>query len=467
MPAAVTLMVLLVVLLPQPLDAAPAGANWSAYLFNPTHSSRSPASAITVANAPTLAEVWNWVPDPPTHGGQPGPLLFSSPTVWNGQVFIGADTGDFYSLDLRTGGVLWKRFIGFATAKTCAARGFVSTATVAIDPVSLQPTVYVGAADGFLYAMDAGSGLVVWKSLVVDPGTTQNEGFNWTSPAVSRGRVYMGMSSQCDSPLIQGGVKEFDQATGALLATWFSTPPGVLGGSVWSSVGVTNDGRSVLVTTGNSPGATGDSYSIVRLDASTLAKVSSWMVPDVLGTDDDFGASPALYTVNIGRTPTPVVAACNKNGILYGLDRRDISAGPIWSIRVSEGDEVPGGGCFPAPVWDGTHLFQASGLTQVGTTTFPGSVRQIDPTTGTEIWLTTLTGPVFGTPSVDAAGVLVLVTYDPRSSTNAAYLLDASDGAIVASLGIDGGAFAQPVFAENLLLIASQFDGLSAYTPQG
>ena len=139
--------------------ASKPGANWSAFLGGTTHRSfNAGATAITPATAPGLHRVWSFVPAGATMPGQPGPRLFSSPTVFNGRVYIGANTGVFYALSESTGKVIWSRFLGFVTEKTCGARGFTSTATVAPDPKTGAPTVYVAAADGFLYALNAATG---------------------------------------------------------------------------------------------------------------------------------------------------------------------------------------------------------------------------------------------------------------------------------------------------------------------
>src|SRR5579875_2767906 len=87
---------------------------------------------------------------------------WSSPTVYDGVIYIGARNGYFYAISETTGSVIWKRFIGYVTHKTCGAAGFTSTATVAADPGTGQPTVYVYGATGYLYAMSAASGADVW-----------------------------------------------------------------------------------------------------------------------------------------------------------------------------------------------------------------------------------------------------------------------------------------------------------------
>src|SRR6266487_5265012 len=88
--------------------------------------------------------------------------------------------------------------------------------------------------------------------------------------SVSGGRIYIGVSSHCDNPLVRGGVIGYAQATGKIFARYYDVPKGVVGGSVWSSVAA--NGRHVYVSTGN--GVTGarrlhDMFSIVELRAGT------------------------------------------------------------------------------------------------------------------------------------------------------------------------------------------------------
>ena len=120
---------------------------------------------------------------------------------------------------------VWRRRAGLLSA----ARGISSTATVALDPSTGRPTVYVSGGDGRLYALDAATGNVVWQSVIGLPSNTANDYYDWSSPAVSNGHIFIGVSSQCDQPFVPGGVKEYDQHTGALLATYTSSLPGAPG----------------------------------------------------------------------------------------------------------------------------------------------------------------------------------------------------------------------------------------------
>ena len=127
-------------------------SDWAGYLFDNQHSSHNAlATTITPANASTLVEDWSFIDPGPTIEGQPGAGLYSSPTVVNGVVYIGSNTGMFYALDEATGAVLWQQLLGFTTPTTCGrGHGVTSTATVANDPVSGTLTVYVGGGDGYL-----------------------------------------------------------------------------------------------------------------------------------------------------------------------------------------------------------------------------------------------------------------------------------------------------------------------------
>src|SRR6516162_6825917 len=82
--------------------AAAALINWPAFLHGADHSSmNAAATAITPVTAPVLTKVWTWKPAGPTMQGQPKKGLLASPTVVNGRVYEGAETGVFYALSLK------------------------------------------------------------------------------------------------------------------------------------------------------------------------------------------------------------------------------------------------------------------------------------------------------------------------------------------------------------------------------
>ena len=439
--------------------------DWPAYLYNAGHSSyNAAATTITTANAASITRYWQFKAAGPTMSGQPGPAFYASPTVYQGRVYIGANTGVFYALDLATKRVVWSKFLGYVPGQTCGKRGITATATVAPDPVSGQLTVYVAGGDGYMYALNADTGAQVWRSVVGLKSPTQNDYYNWGSPAVANGNVYYGITSQCDNPLVRGGIIGFNQATGATLGTYYSMAAGHRGGGVWSSVAVSAEG-DVFATTGT--GRRDDAESIVRVNGTTMAREDGWMVPTAEAVaDSDFGASPTIFTATLNGVPTEMVGACNKNGIFYALKANDFSGGPVWEFQASTGTRFGQSSCLASAIWDGQRLFVSASPTKVGGTSYLGAIRQLDPATGHVIWEKGLGGVILGTPTLDGAGVIAAGTYNGSGTPNSVYLLDSSNGQVLKTIGMAGSkVFAQPVFADGYLFIASTASGLQVFKP--
>jgi outer membrane protein assembly factor BamB len=431
--------------------AAPT-SDWPAYLYGPQHPSFGASAAITSANVGSLVKQWTFKGAAPTMTGQPGPAFAASPTVSGTRVYIGSNTGVFYALDRTTGAIVWSRFLGFVTAKTCNARGITATATVAADPVSGAPVVYVSGGDGYLYALSAATGAVRWRSVIAIPSSTQNDYYDWSSPTVANGSVYIGMSSQCDAPLVRAGVKKYDQATGALQATYYSTPAGTVGASVWSSVAAT--GTAAFATTGN--GKSGDAFSIVRLRSDTLSRIAKYTVPGTERSGDaDFGASPTIFAAGT----TPMVGACNKNGFYYAIRASDLAL--RWKFKIAQGSNNGTIACLAAAAWDGSRLYMAGPATTISGTDYRGSIRALDPSTGAAIWQRGLGGGVIGSPSLNGSNVLAVPTWDAAGG-NGVYLVDATNGTVLRFLA-GGQTWAQPTFAGDQLLVASYGNRLIAW----
>jgi outer membrane protein assembly factor BamB len=426
-------------------SAPPLAQQWPAYLGGPLHPSYADAeTAITPAKVPDLVRIWHHAPH---H------VYLSSPVVADGAVYIGADSGWFYKLSATSGAVLAKVFLGRQPARTCPARGLVDTATIAPGPAGLA-TVYVGGPDGYLYALRASDLATEWRSLIAIPSTRTSNYFEWSSPTVADGKIYIGVSSHCDNPLIRGGVIGYDQATGRRFAEFFTVPKGRIGGSVWSSVAAA-DG-AVYATTGNGPVALPElaySESIIKLNPQTLKPLGRFQVPASQVTfDGDFGGSPVIF----GR----FVGACNKNGIFYALRRSTMKL--AWRRRIGAESSPTGfSQCSAAPVYNGKHLyFGGPGITINGRA-YRGSVQERSPATGKLRWVTGLPDGVIGSPAMDGGGVLAVGTYGTASTPNAIYLIDAATGKIIRTLA-KGADFAQSAFSGNWLFTANS-NGVSGW----
>lgn len=430
---------------------------WSAYLDGPAHRSYAPTeTTITPDNAAKLRQVWKFVGPTPSQLGETfSSGYLASPTVADGAVFIGAGTGWFYKLSAATGAMLAKAFIGQQPQKTCDGMGVVDTATVATDPQDHLDTVYVGGPDGYLYAFNASNLALRWRSVIAIPSATASDYFQWSSPTIANGKIYIGVASNCDVPLVRGAIISYDQVTGSKLAEFYTVPSGHVGGSIWSSVAV-GPGGAVYATTGNGGKSRQDGYSesILKLSPS-LVLVSQFQIPLAQTiVDSDFGGSPTIFG--------PYVGACNKNGIYYALDRYTMKL--AWQARIgAPGSETATASCEAAAIYNGHDLFLAGPGGTIKGTAYRGVIQERGPD-GQLVWRTGLPEGVIGSPSGDGGGLIAVGTFDNGAAPNAVYLVNNANGRIVRTLTRGSRDFAQSVFAEGRLFTASA-RGVQAWGP--
>jgi hypothetical protein len=69
---------------------------------------------------------------------------------------------------------------------------------------------------------------------------------------------------------------------------------------------------------------------------------------------------------------------------------------------------------------------------------------------------------------MDGAGVIAAATFTSPSKQNGVFLIDAATGKILNTIHLGNSAdFAQPVFADRYLFVASQGKGLQAFDVPG
>jgi outer membrane protein assembly factor BamB len=139
----------------------------------------------------------------------------SSPAVVDGRVYVGSYDGRVYCFDLASGARRW-RYDTEGTTLRSGNFGF-DRRSIQSSPAVADGVVYVGARDGFLYAIGAADGALRWR---VDHKVS------WiiTSPAVSGKTIYAGSSDG-----------HFVQALDSLGAERWRIPSEV---PVWSSPAV-------------------------------------------------------------------------------------------------------------------------------------------------------------------------------------------------------------------------------------
>ncbi len=114
-------------------------------------------------------QCWRPAVEVELRNGDATPICHSSPAVVNGVVYVGAADGNVYALNASTGAKLWS---------------YATGGEVESSPAVANGVVYVGSDDDNVYALNASTGAKLWSyttGSIVD-----------SSPAVANGVVYIG-----------------------------------------------------------------------------------------------------------------------------------------------------------------------------------------------------------------------------------------------------------------------------------
>ena len=419
--------------------------DWPTYLGEVARdSAQSGEAVLSSANASKLAPLWNY-----TIGvANPG-YLQAEPVEVNNTVYVGGGNGIFYALNATTGAPVWQS-PNLGTDSRCSyPDGITSSATVA------GGEVYVGGGDGNFYALNQSTGNVDWKYLVGNPTKGY---YNWASPLVltSLGYVYIGVASDCDHPLVNGGLDQVSLSTHKLVH-FFSDlntseqaecalnnkDPNGCGGSIWGSPSYDAATNTVWAATGNGYNLSVPEYgdSLMEWNATTLALINHWTIPNAeQETDGDFGATPTLVNPPGG---TPMVFATDKNGWSYAFNRANIGAGPIWQTRISSSRDT-----VAPDAYGGGRIYIAGHATSVSGTRTNGSIRAFNPAVNKSLWADALPGAVLGAP-VYANGVVVVAGGDLLE------VLNSTTGKVLFSYTAAGSApfLAAPSIARGVIYV--------------
>ena len=254
-------------------------------------------------------------------GYESGDFWASSPAIADDLLVLGSGDGNVYALNAVTGSVVWK-----------TATGGRVRATPAIE----AGTVYAASFDGKLYALNLRDGVVKWTYSTTGTGLDSSKfGYDrrsiQSSPVVADGVVFFGARD--------GYVYAVDAASGTLKwrydhkISWINTTPAVSSGMVFDGSSDKQFVQALDERTGNELWRTPDgAFSLV------------WSSPVVFGNllfDADWNArivaldkqnGHVLWTDRLGwqRTLTTVVVASNR--LYYGSDD-----GGIYALNLDRG----------------------------------------------------------------------------------------------------------------------------------
>jgi outer membrane protein assembly factor BamB len=383
--------------------------------------------------------------------------ISSQVAVANGLLYWGSWDGIEHATNL-SGQDVWTANLGQTTDTACnpPTVGVSSTAAVATVQINGAATsiVFVGGGNSIFYALDANSGAEIWHMSLGTPPSN----FLWSSPLVYNGNVYEGIASFGDCPLVRGAVVEMDATTGMVKQTFYTMPAGCLGGSVWGSPTIDTTDGSLYIVTGNGKRCTaaGQMFlSIIKLNAADLSLLQFWQLPPAdRFSDNDFGATPTLFTASIGGVTHNMVGVLNKNSKYYAFDRTTISQGPVWERQLGNLGSAHN---ISSSAWDGTTLYAASDATTINGTSCLGSVSALNPADGSFIWRICQTAKTW-CPIVAAPGLLVIG--QGRSLT----VLNASSGAKLFNFREPvSGIFRAPSISNGIIYVGNTNGNLEAF----
>jgi quinohemoprotein ethanol dehydrogenase len=346
-----------------PSGSSGASVNWPTPGGDAGRSHHSPLTAITPSNVNTLGLAWS--ADLGTNR-----VLEATPVVIDGILYTSGVAGRAYAFDAATGKELWR----FEPKLDMQVNRSVCCDMANRGVAVARGKVFVSALDGWMYALEASTGRVVWKT---DAVVDRNRGYSSTgAPEVAGDVVIIGNAgAEYDT---RGYVTAFDLETGLLKWRFWVVPrdpklgpqdhPDLEqaaktwdpnsrwdiggGGTPWDAITYDPETGLVIVGTGNggpydtnkrSPSGGDQLYlgSIVALDPQTGRL--KWFYQQTPRDSWDFTSTqPMILThMTIDGEPRPVIIHAPKNGFLYILDRRDgklLRANPIvrtnWATAV-------------------------------------------------------------------------------------------------------------------------------------
>ena len=324
--------------------------------------------------------------------GFPGATALYSQTVYDGRLYVTSNAGYVYSLDAETGCLHWS-----FRAQSAVRSGFTIGRLSKTDP---RLAIFFGDIHGTAYALSAGTGEEIWKTLTDPHPLARITG----TPVLFEGRLFVPVASleepesgQADYNCctFRGFMSALDAATGREIWKTYTIPdvPKVVGknsrgkdmlapagAGVWATPTLDIKRRALYITTGNAfAGTPRTANAIMAMNIDTgkvlwsmqALALDTWHngcvqnipggafparggggrggraggpaipyppenCPAVLGPDWDFAAPAALATTSDGRD---ILIAPQKQGLVWALNPDNGQV--LWKQDVAR--EIAGG----------------------------------------------------------------------------------------------------------------------------
>ncbi len=426
--------------------AGPTWNGWSPDQAN-TRFQSAAVAGLSARDVPRLRLKWAF-------GYPAGVSSNAQPTIVAGRIFVGSDNGYFYSLDAQTGCVYWS-FEAGSIVRGAAMVGPVEGHAPA------RYAVYFGDGHANVYALDAHSGQLLWKTSADDhfiaritAGTKLYEGKLFVP--VSSSEEFSSGNPNYPCCTSRGSVVALDANTGRQIWKAYVVPEapkpyrtmanGVTlyrpaGGAVWNAPTVDPARHAVYFGTGDATTApspkTTDGFMAVDIDTGRLlwsyqatendvfmggcnGPEKSEACPDPLGPDMDIGNSPILTTTPTGKR---VLFGGTKSADVFALDP-DNGGKLLYRVNPT-GAPINGTSRVGATiVWggaaDGRHVYYGMA---------GGGLAAVNPANGNTVWTFKPAAPSGnGTSSLGAAPTVIPGVVFEGSTNGMLYAVSADDG---------------------------------------
>ncbi len=329
---------------------------------------------------------------------------WSQPTVAGGRVFVGSQNGTVYALDAASGCIHW----------TFTAKSGVRTA-LSFGPREEAGgyAVYFGDTGANVYALDAATGRELWSRrldehpyarITGSPTLYRDRLFVPVSSMEETAASQPGY--ECCT--FRGSLNALDAATGAVVWRTLMVPEaqpagrnasgvalwGPSGVGIWSAPTIDVKRGLVYAGTGNTYSApaqpTADAIVAFDLKSGAIKWIKQLTAGDVFGCragsancgekagpDFDLGTPPMLATLPDGRD---VIVAAQKSGNAFAIDP-DKEGALLWQYHAGEGS-IWGGIQWGAAVDGDRAYFPVSDIR----TPKPGGLHAVKAATGERAW---------------------------------------------------------------------------------
>lgn len=459
----------------------PHSADWPMFGQNASNTaSNSVESAISTKTVASLKTKWTF-----TTGGD----VSARAAVVNKVAYFPDWAGNLWAVNTENGDLLWShQFSDYGlTAGTVSrttpavADGILYTGTQYVAPAT---TTAPQPATGWLLAIDARSGKLIWK---IQPDTSNPFPVITGSPVVAFGIVYVGMTSHeefaaAETPgykccSVRSSVVAVDAAFGYPIWQTFTVPTGYTGGSVWGSNPVVDLSRGTVFV------GTGNNYS-VPTDPDYLACAEKGGTEAACLSPDDHADSILALDMFNGQVKWATrFMTWNQAGVISGSDSWNVSC--AFGVAPGVGNCPGESGASPAgsgPDFDfgsaPNEITYRSGSgikTIIGAGQKSGIYYALDPDTGAELWRTqvgpgsSLGGMEWGS-ATDGTNIYVAISNHyglsyAAGSAGSFAALDPATGAIVWQRADPNGAIdLAPMAVANGVVYAASMAG-SATAP--